>query len=365
MKYLLSLVAGLVASIGDVGVAARRQLLQNPIEIYGTWHCGSDYCTWGTVRDMTEFDAKNHWIINRSDGVPSVNLVVLSFVDPLKLLHKTTDAQTLNGVPRGMTQEIVNYFKVRHIRVMLSIGGITYVKFWNEALGTNATELGLNAAEVAQRLGVGIEIDYEENRDPNLLGLQAFINAYRSVIPYDPTGGDHEARLTIDVAAGDRWLIDIVRKATEDWLKTDVPVLDYANAMVTARPYRKPTDAIKWWQEHVDGKPQFDPPIPPLAPAKFTGSLWLTGNKGSANCVNFDESLQQATADFVRTVEPHPSLTPLATAGMLGFMFWSAECQGTRSLCTTPEDGSTCEGGMGVASSIFNIPIPMAALRQN
>src|SRR5213592_2119795 len=60
-----------------------------PIQIYGTWHCGNDACTWATVRDMTDFDAKNHWIIDRGDGVPSVNLVVLSFVNPLKLLNQT------------------------------------------------------------------------------------------------------------------------------------------------------------------------------------------------------------------------------------------------------------------------------------
>ena len=67
----------------------------------------------------------------------------------------------------------------------------------------------MNAADAAQRLGVGFEIDYEENTNPNLTGLQAFINAYRSAHPYDPTGTNHAARLTIDLAAGDRWLIDL------------------------------------------------------------------------------------------------------------------------------------------------------------
>ena len=42
-----------------------------------------------------------------------MNLVVLSFVNPLKLLHKTTDSANLNGVPRGMTAEVVNYRFVR------------------------------------------------------------------------------------------------------------------------------------------------------------------------------------------------------------------------------------------------------------
>ncbi len=47
---------------------------------------------------------------------------------------------------------------------------------------------------------------------------------------------------------------------------------------------------------------------------------------------------------------------------MLGFMFWAAECEGTRTVCTVPPD--TCEGGMGVASQFYDSPIPMPTLRQ-
>jgi hypothetical protein len=71
---------------------------------------------------------------------------------------------------------------------MLSIGGITYMDAWNQALAAGGAQLGLNAAEVATRLGVGIEIDYEENSNPNVAGLQAVIDAYRSVHPYDARG---------------------------------------------------------------------------------------------------------------------------------------------------------------------------------
>ena len=332
-----------------------------PIDIYGAWLCANDYCTWSTVRNLAEFDQKNHWLIDRGDGSgqPSVNLVVLSFVHPLRLLNRTTDAQTLNGVPRGMTPEIVNYFKSRGIRVMLSIGGITYVSAWNQALAANAAQLGLNAAEVAGSLGVGIEIDYEENRNPDLVGLQAFIDAYRSEHPYDPTGLNHAARLTIDLAAGDRWLVDITRKATADWLRTDNPVLDYANAMVPARQPKSASEAQGHWQEHVDGKPQYGPPIPPLAPAKFTGSLWLVGNRPIAECTSFVKSLQKSTGPFVQGVLPNGAGT---TAGMLGYMFWAAECQGTRAVCTTPPN--TCEGGIGVGATTYSVPIPMQALRQ-
>src|SRR5215213_2043769 len=330
-----------------------------PVSVYGAWLCGNDACTWASVRDMTDFDTKNRWLINRGDGVPSVNLVVLSFVQPLKLLNRTTDAQTLNGVPCGMTPEVVSYFKSRGVRVMLSIGGITYTDAWNQALASNATQLGLNAADVARTLGVGIEIDYEENSSPNLTGLQSFINAYRSQHPYDATGANHAARLTIDLAAGDRWLIALTRKATADWLNTTTPVLDYANAMVTSKQANSAATAQADWQEHIDGKAQYSPPIPPLAAAKFTGALYIvTGQSPCPECVNFNTSLTKSTGNYVQTVATKVG----TTNGMLGYMFWASECPSTRRICTTPPN--SCEGGVGVGASTYNIPIPMPALRQ-
>jgi hypothetical protein len=330
-----------------------------PLQVYGVWHAGNDACTWGTVRGLAEFDQQNHWIVDRGDGNPSVNLVILSFVQPLKLLDLTNDATTLDGVPVGMTPEIVQYFTAHGIRVMLSIGGITYVDAWNEALATDAAQLGRNAAAVAQRLGVGIEIDYEESASPDLAGLQAFIGAYRSVVPYDASGADPAARLTIDLAAGDRWLIALCREATLHWLDPAGPVLDYANAMV---PSRQPSaaDAMASWQEHVDGNSRMSPPIPPLAPSKLTGSLYLSGRTVTEECDDFAGSLQLATADFVRNVAPNGAGT---SSGMLGYMFWAAECPGSRSECTTPP--STCEAGLGAGSAYFAVPVPMPPLRQD
>jgi hypothetical protein len=329
-----------------------------PIQVYGAWHCGNDACLWGSVRDMTDFDSKNHWLIDRGDGRPSVNLVVLSFVQPLKLLNKTSDSTTLNGLPRGMTQAVVDYFENKGVRVMLSIGGITYVDAWNQALASNPTQLALNAAAAAKALGVGIEIDYEENSSPNLTGLQAFIDAYRSQLPFDASGANPAARLTIDVAAGDRWLIALDRKATSDWLGTSNPVLDYANAMVPARQPNSAADAEANWQEHIDGKPQYGPPIPPLAPAKFTGSLFIAeGSKVRPECVKFSASLQSSTGSYVQTVVPKVGTSP----GMLGYMFWAAEKPSARGVTTTPPN--TCEGGVGVGASSYAIPIPMPALR--
>src|SRR5215208_2148084 len=277
-----------------------------PIQVYGAWHCGNDACLWATVRTISEFDQMNHWLIDRGDGsgLPSVNIVVLSFVNPLKLLNKTNDAGTVNGVPRGMTPEIVNYFKSKGIRVMLSIGGITFVNDWNTALATNPTQFGLNAAAVAGQLGVGIEIDYEENNSPNLAGLQTFINAYRSVLPYDATGNNHAVRLTIDLGAGNRWLVPLNQKATGDWLNTTTPVLDYANAMVTSKQFNSAADAQSNWQEHIDGKSQFSPPIPPLAAAKFTGALYIvTGQNPAPECTNFSGSLISSTGTYVQNVQ--------------------------------------------------------------
>ena len=69
----------------------------------------------------------------------------------------------------------------------LSIGGITYTDDWDAALAQDATQLGLNAAAIAEAMGVGIEIDYENSSDPNIPAVQAFIDAYRSQLPYDAT----------------------------------------------------------------------------------------------------------------------------------------------------------------------------------
>ncbi len=340
--------------------AAARAATATAVQIYGAWHCSNDACTWGTVRTIADFDANNHWLIDRGDGRPSVNLVVLSFVNPLRLLDGTNDAGDANGVPVGMTQDIVNYFTGHGIRVMLSIGGITYVSDWDTALSQNPTLLGQKAAALATQLGVGIEIDYENSSSPNLTGLQAFINAYRAAHPYDATGADPTARLTIDVAAGDRWLIGLDQYATANWLTTSNPVLDYANAMVPSKQPSAST-AESNWLEHVDGKPNYSPAIPPLAPAKFTGSLYIAeGSQVRPECTNFASSLQNSTSSFVQTVAPAGAGS---TSGMLGYMFWAADTPSTRGVTTDPPN--TCQGGVGAGATALSVPIPMPALRQN
>jgi hypothetical protein len=127
---------------------------QTPIQVYGAWHCSNDYCSWATVRTVSAFDAANHWMIDRGDGQPSVNLVILSFVNPVKLMNLTTDPDTASGIPVVMTPAIVHYFTGKGVRVMFSIGGVSYISDWDTALSTNPTQLGLNAAAAAKKFGV-------------------------------------------------------------------------------------------------------------------------------------------------------------------------------------------------------------------
>src|SRR6516225_7319332 len=223
----------LVNALGLVCIAGAKA--QTPMQIYGVWHCFSDGCNWFSVPNMTTFDTDNHWLIDRGNGSPSVNLVVLSFVNPVDLMNLANSSNTVNGIPIGMDTAVVNYFQSKGVRVMFSIGGIRFVKDWDKALSTNPMQLGINAANTAKQFNVGMEIDYEKSSNPNLTGLQQFITAYRSVLPYDPTGNNFAARLTIDLGNDDLYLQPLSAYATTHWLTTANPVLDYANAMVASQ----------------------------------------------------------------------------------------------------------------------------------
>ena len=87
---IMRIAASVLLALGTLGPGVASAA--TPISIYGAWHCSDDACTWARSRSVSEFDSKNHWLIDRGDGRPSVNLVILSFVNPLRLL---------NGRPRG------------------------------------------------------------------------------------------------------------------------------------------------------------------------------------------------------------------------------------------------------------------------
>lgn len=342
--------AAVIAMLSALLIVAPARA-QTQMQVYGVWHCYSDACSWASVPNMTTFDTDNHWIIDRGNGSPSVNLVVLSFVDPVKLMNLTTDSTTNAGIPIGMNTSVINYFASKGIRVMMSIGGASFTSHWDKALGSNPTQLGINAANAAKQYNVGIEIDYEKSSNPNLSGLQKFVTAYRSVLPYDSTGNNHAARLTIDLGNDDLYLSALANYATTNWLSTSNPVLDYANAMVASQ--RTSVSTLETgWQQHVDGTSS----VHPLAPAKLTGSLWLIG--GQVNCNNYGSSDEETAANFVETA---PTVLPNTTNGMLGYMFWAAGCQGNGTGCTFPP--STCEGGVGAGATSLTIPVPMPTLR--
>jgi hypothetical protein len=321
-----------------------------PLSIYGVWHCGNSFCDWSQVRDKTDFEAANRWIIDADgDGNfrPAVNLVVLSFLKPMELLERATDNAFLNGIPRGMTSEIVGFFTSHDIRVLLSMGGVTYTDSWNEALITDPETLALNAVDAVEHLGAdGLEIDWENGRptDAQMEGIEIFIETYNA---------NTDAVLTLDLAVGSRYLQELSRRAAADWLP--LGKIDYINAMV---PRGEPS--TDQWQEHVDGKLNYAPPILPKAPAKIAVSLWLTdGRRPNPNCVSFPDSSQLAKAGYVQTVQPNGAGE---THGFLGYMFWAAECPSSRNVCTAPPNG--CENGIGAGAAHFNIqPLDFGALR--
>lgn len=328
---------------------------QTPNQIYGAWHCYTGGCTETSVPSLTTFDTDNRWLIDRNmNGTyePSVDVVMLSFVQPVKLLNLANGSDDVNGGPIGMNSAVVNYFQNKGVRVMFCIGGASYRKGWDKALFSNTTQLGINAPSAAKQFNVGMEIDNQNSSSPNLIGLQSFVPAYRSVIRYDATGQNYAARRTIDLVVGDTYLTPLAKYATTNWLKTSALVLDYANAIVDSQHTGVSTPEAGW-QQHVNGN---GAAVPPLAPAKLLGSLRLVG--GQPKCDNFSNSNQSTAASFVESLAPAGTGT---TTGVLGYMFWAAECQGNGTGCTFP---NTCQAGMVGAATAFNIPIPMAALHQ-
>lgn len=176
-KTALLLSAGLTNLFlaGLLGMVSRANA-QTPLQIYGAWHCYTDGCSWASVPNMPTFDTDNRWLIDRDMNgtyMPSVNLVILSFVHPVKLMNLTNDSGDVNGIPIGMNTAVINYFQSRGVRVMLSIGGASYRKDWDKALSSNPTKLGINAANAAKQFNVGMEIDYENSSGPNLMDCKA------------------------------------------------------------------------------------------------------------------------------------------------------------------------------------------------
>src|SRR5438132_7299902 len=163
LRAVLTRAFGLAIFLSLAALTAQGQM-----QVYGLWHCYTDACSWASVPDMTLFDTNNHWIMDRGDGHPSVNVVVLSFVNPAKVMNLTTDSGNVNGVPIGMNTAVVNYFQSNGGRGIMSIRGIIYTKDRTKALGTNPAQRGINDAHASKHCNFIMQIDYEKSNNPTL-----------------------------------------------------------------------------------------------------------------------------------------------------------------------------------------------------
>jgi len=276
-----------------------------PSKIVGLWYCGDDACDWSKEPNTTSIQ----WIINRGDGKPTANVVIFAFLDPLALLQT-------GGVPAGMTQNIVNFFKNAGIAVMFSIGGEVYSDDgrWAQAL-SNPAALAKNVAAVSKKFGVGIEIDYEIDGSPSD-ALDSFVKTYRSIIP---RSSDPASYLTVDMGAGTGYLTG-VSKLTSMWLNASL--INWANAMVTGSPYGSLSEATQYWQQHLDGVGWDN--IPPVNPNSLVVSLY--SSSGSKNCHSYDGTVFQGAVGWV------------GQKNSRGIFFWAVGCPAPNQCV------SNCEG---------------------
>jgi len=69
-----------------------------------------------------------------------------------------------------MTAAVVNYFERQGVRVMCRSRQSAYTKNWEKALGSNPTQLGINAANARETTQCGIEMIMKKSSNPNLTG---------------------------------------------------------------------------------------------------------------------------------------------------------------------------------------------------
>jgi len=304
----------LVLIIGVIFADPQSQLSLK--QIYGVWHCGDDGCLWAVPTTLSN----SKWLLNRGDGKPTANLVILSFINPVALLQKTTNQETINGVPRGFTTEVVSFFQNASITVQFSIGGASYAGLWDQALASDPTTLAKNAAAVAKQFNVGMEIDYENDNDNSLNALDTFVDVYRSIIPYDNSiTPSPPSILTVDLGAGTGYLTGISQHAS-GWLNSSI--CNWANAMVSSGPWQNVDDASPYWLEHLHGTSWAH--IPPMDPTQLLVSNYLTD--GAPICNTYSGTVLEGTIGWVNNYTTR------------GLMFWAAGC------CSGSDCGINCSG---------------------
>jgi len=246
-----------------------------------------------------------------------VNIVIFSFINPYSLM------QDVNGIPKGFTQNAVNHFKEKGMYVIFSIGGESYSGDWDRALSSNAAQLARNAAAVANKFGVGIEIDYETDSGSSLNNLHTFVKQYRAVIPFQ--AGDTPAPqsiLTADLGAGTGYLSALSAKASA-WVGSP-QLVNWLNAMVSGDPNG---DNTQYWQQHLDGANWAN--IPPLNPKFLVGCLYASS--GATNCGAYTGTVLQKAVTWS---QQHNTK---------GISFWAAGCPGPNNCannCPGIQQGS-------------------------
>jgi len=266
-------------------------------KIYGLWYCGDDACLWEKEPKLDS----SAWILNRGDGKPTANVVIFSFINPYSLM------QNVNGIPAGFTQNAVNYFKDKGIYVIFSIGGASYSGDWDRALAANPTQLAKNAATIANKFAVGIEIDYETDSGSSIEQLDTFVKVYRQQIAYQ--AGDTPSPpsiLTVDLGAGTGFLTSLSAKAA-GWLNASTPLINWANAMVAGDANG---DNSQYWEQHLNGASWAN--IPPMNPHQLVGCLYASS--GATACQTYSGS---ALEKGVAWSQSHNTR---------GLSFWSAGC---------------------------------------
>ena len=98
--FVLSLTLLLcVAIFGGPSLKPKTVATFTSISVYGAWHCGSEFCSWASVRNMTDFDNRNRWLIDRGDGRP----LPRSIIQRLRV-SKSVILRTLAQVQKSFPQ---------------------------------------------------------------------------------------------------------------------------------------------------------------------------------------------------------------------------------------------------------------------
>jgi len=217
----------------------------------------------------------------------------------------------------------VNYFKDKGIYVLFSIGGEAYSGDWDRALSSNPAQLAKNAAAVANKFGVGIEIDYETDSGSSLERLDTFVKTYRQEIAFQPGNTPPPPSiLTVDLGAGTGYLSALSAKAAT-WLGSP-QLVNWANAMVSGDPNG---DNTQYWQQHLDGANWAN--IPPLSPKLLVGCLYASS--GATNCKSYTGTVLEKAVSWSQS------------HGTKGISFWAAGCPGPNNcagVCPGIQQGS-------------------------